>query len=67
MMQGVIQNIYFSFFTLAGTVFVLAAVIIGIKLAFSALASEKAQYKANCSMNSCHCFAVRNAGIQSVL
>lgn len=45
MMQGVIQNIYFSFFTLAGTVFVLAAVIIGIKLAFSALASEKAQYK----------------------
>lgn len=44
-MQGVIQNIYYSFFVLAGSVFVIAAVAIGIKLAFSSIASEKAQYK----------------------
>lgn len=44
-MSGIVQKMYYSFFTLAGTVFILAAVIIGIKLAFSSLASEKAQYK----------------------
>lgn len=44
-MSDTVQKMYYSFFTLAGTVFVLAAVIIGIKLAFSSLASEKAQYK----------------------
>ena len=44
-MSSVIQNFYYSFFTLACTVFVLAAVIIGIKLALSSIASEKAIYK----------------------
>lgn len=44
-MSSAVQKMYYSFFTLAGTVFVLAAVIIGIKLAFSSIASEKAQYK----------------------
>lgn len=44
-MSSTIQKLYYSFFSLAGTVFVLAAVIIGIKLAFSSIASEKAQYK----------------------
>ena len=44
-MKDIVQNFYYSFFALAGTVFVLAAVVIGIKLAFSALASEKARYK----------------------
>ena len=42
---SLVQKLYYSFFTLACTVFVLAAVVIGIKLAFSSLASEKAQYK----------------------
>lgn len=44
-MSSIVQKMYYSFFTLAGTVFILAAVIIGIKLAFSSIASEKAQYK----------------------
>lgn len=44
-MKGMVQKTYYSFFALAGTVFVLAAVVIGIKLAFSSLASEKAMYK----------------------
>lgn len=44
-MSSVIQNFYYSFFTLACTVFVLAAVIIGIKIALSSIASEKAIYK----------------------
>ena len=43
--QTVIQNLYYSFFILAGTVFVIAAMIIGIKLAISSIASERAQYK----------------------
>lgn len=43
--KDMIKNMYYSFFTLAATIFILAAVIIGIKLAFSAIAEEKAQYK----------------------
>lgn len=42
---GVIKNMYSSFFVLAVTVFVISALIIGIKLIFSSLAAEKAKYK----------------------
>lgn len=45
-MQGLIQDMYYSFFILAGTIFVIAAMVIGIKLALSTIASQKAQYKA---------------------
>lgn len=45
-MQELIQQMYYSFFILAGTIFVIAAMVIGIKLAFSTLAAQKAQYKA---------------------
>ena len=41
----VIKKMYSSFFVLAGTIFVIAALIIGIKLVFSSLAAEKAKYK----------------------
>lgn len=44
-LQGVISSMYYTFFILALTVFVIAAMIIGIKLAISSIASEKAQYK----------------------
>ncbi len=45
MVGGLISKTYYSFFTLAITVFVIAAMVIGIKLAISSLAAEKAQYK----------------------
>lgn len=45
-MQNLISNMYYSFFILAGTIFVIAAMVIGIKLAISTIASQKAQYKA---------------------
>lgn len=38
-------KLYSSFFVLAITIFVIAALIIGIKLVFSSIAAEKAQYK----------------------
>ena len=44
-MHDIIQNMYYSFFILAGTIFVIAAMVIGIKLALSTLATQKAQYK----------------------
>lgn len=44
-MSSTVRKIYYSFFSLSGTVFVLAAAVVGIKLAFSTLASQKAQYK----------------------
>lgn len=43
--NSMISKTYYSFFTLAVTVFVIAAMVIGIKLALSSLAAEKAQYK----------------------
>lgn len=43
--QTVIQSLYYSFFTVAITIFVIAALVIGIKLALSTIASEKAQFK----------------------
>ena len=45
MMQSIIQNIYFSMFTVATAIFIIAAMVIGIKLAISSIAEEKAQYK----------------------
>jgi len=44
-LQGLIQNLYNTGFVIAGAVFVIAAMIIGIKLAVSTIASEKAHYK----------------------
>lgn len=44
-MQEIISKMYYSFFILAGAVFIIAAMVIGIKLAISTIASEKAQYK----------------------
>lgn len=43
--QEVFQRMYSSFFILAGTIFTIAALIIGVKLVFSSLAAEKAQLK----------------------
>ena len=40
-----VKNIYFSLFIIAGLIMVIAALIIGIKLAITSIASEKAQYK----------------------
>lgn len=45
MTGGLFKDLYASFFVLAGTIFAIAAMIIGIKLALSSLAAEKAQYK----------------------
>lgn len=45
LLQGTISSLYYTFFILALTIFVIAAMIIGIKLAISSIASEKAQYK----------------------
>ena len=44
-LQGTISSLYYTFFTIAITVFVIAAMVIGIKLALSSIGSEKAQYK----------------------
>lgn len=44
-MKDIISDMYYSFFILAGTIFVIAAMVIGIKLALSTLATQKAQYK----------------------
>lgn len=40
-----LKNTYYSFFVLAVTIFTIAALVIGIKLVFSSLATEKAKYK----------------------
>lgn len=45
LIQGVASNIYFTFFIVAGLIMVIAAMVIGIKLAISSIAIEKAQYK----------------------
>ena len=44
-MQTVIQSFYYSMFVIAGTIFIIEAMIIGIKLAVSSVAQEKAEYK----------------------
>lgn len=43
--QPIIQKLYYTSFVVAGTIFVIAALIIGIKLAISTIASDKAHYK----------------------
>jgi len=43
--EVVIKDLYSSFFVLATSIFVVAALIIGVKLVFSSIAAEKAQYK----------------------
>lgn len=45
MLKDVLQNLYYTSFLIAGTIFVLAAMLIGIKLAISTIATEKAHYK----------------------
>jgi len=44
-LHGLISNLYYTGFVIAGTVFLIAALVIGIKLAMSTIASEKAHYK----------------------
>ncbi|MNP01884.1 hypothetical protein D3C76_937120 [compost metagenome] len=44
-MKGIIQQLYYSAFIISGAIFVIAAMVIGIKLAISTIASEKAHYK----------------------
>jgi len=44
-LQGLIKNLYYTGFVIAAAVFVVAAMIIGIKLAVSTIASEKSHYK----------------------
>ena len=44
-LQGTISSMYYTFFVLALTIFVISAMVIGIKLAVTSVASEKAQYK----------------------
>ncbi|MBQ8379678.1 MAG: hypothetical protein IJX34_02560 [Clostridia bacterium] len=39
------SSLYFTFFIVAGLIMVVAAMVIGIKLAISSIAAEKAQYK----------------------
>lgn len=45
MLQDLIQSLYYTGFVIAGTVFLIAAMIIGIKLALSTIATDKAHYK----------------------
>lgn len=45
LMKSIIQNTYYSLFIIAGVIFVIAAMIIGIKLAVSTIASDKAHFK----------------------
>lgn len=44
-MQGAIRTTYFSFFAIAMAIMVIAAMILGIRLALTSIASQKAQYK----------------------
>ena len=44
-LNSFIGNMYYTFYSIALLIFVVSAVIIGIKLAISSIASEKAQYK----------------------
>jgi hypothetical protein len=44
-LKDVISNIYYTGFTIAGTIFIIVAMIAGIRMAVSTIASEKAHYK----------------------
>lgn len=43
--QEVVSSLYFTFFIIAGLIMVIAAMVIGIKMALTSIAIEKAQYK----------------------
>lgn len=45
LLQTTIGNLYYTTFIIAGAIFVISAMIIGIKLTLSSLASDKAHYK----------------------
>lgn len=45
LLKDVISNMYYSFYLVAGAVFLIAIMIIAIKLAVATIASDKAQYK----------------------
>ena len=45
MIKTVIAKFYYSMFIIAGAIFVISAMIMGIKLALTTIASEKAEYK----------------------
>lgn len=44
-LAGAVKTLYFSFFVIAGAIMIVAALVIGIKLAISSISVEKAQYK----------------------
>lgn len=44
-MQSAITTVYFSFFVIAMAIMVISAMVLGIKLAMTSIASQKAQYK----------------------
>lgn len=44
-LQSTVSSMYYTLFVIACSVFILAALVIGIKLAVTSIASQKAQYK----------------------
>lgn len=44
-LAGAVKTLYFSFFVIAGAIMIIAALVIGIKLAISSISVERAQYK----------------------
>lgn len=44
-LQSTISNMYYTFYLIAISIFIVAAIFIGIKLAMSSIASEKSHYK----------------------
>ena len=44
-MQGPLSNLFASFQTIATAIFIIAAMVMGLKMALSTIASKKAQYK----------------------
>lgn len=44
-LQDTVSSMYYTLFIIASSVFILAALVIGIKLAVTSIASQKAQYK----------------------
>jgi len=41
----IVKNLYASFYTIAMSVFIISAMVVGLKLAISSIAAKKAQYK----------------------
>jgi hypothetical protein len=44
-LQGTIKNMYYSFYIIAGAIFLMAIMVIAIKLAIATIATDKAHYK----------------------